>query len=647
MADPYNLPPGAKIISVPQQYDLPPGAKIVEEPRADRGGLGPGEPELPSSRSWGDVGQSAVSEFLPSLYRQFEGIYDAVTNPAQTAEGLKMVGEGVASKVGRLTGLTNVSPEEAKKAAELLTTLEGRDPNEKVILPGFGVGTVGEMLPRVQRAAAFVDPEKGRGIDAQKEAAFNAVVDHYVQRYGSMEGFKEALAKDPAGVLLDMSTVLTLGGGVARGVANTAVQGSKVANVAGKTADVLGKAGRVTDPVAGTLNVAGKGLGLAGDAIVEGLGITTGGGSAPLRIAAETAREATGPQWSLRAQDRFKRLKEALRGKADGDALHAEAQEALATIQGDVGAMYEAAKTGPGGWAHDTTTLNFQPIRDTFDRVYGSLFNRGTGLPKITDSAQMNRIEKLKELIEQWEANPAGHTLEGLDDLKQAVWGLKGTHDQRQLNRVADSLYGKIKDVVNKQSDILYNGQPNKYRIAQREYEKTRAIIEEAEKALSLKEKGSTDTAVRKLLSVMRNNVQTNYDQRVKSVNILEDLGGADLMPDLAGMSLASKGPRGLMRAVAGADLLGAGGAALAFNPQFAWALGMLPFTSPRLMGEGAVAAGRTAGAYDKYVGQYAAKAPDWLKGHPTTLGLGQLGQMYDTVARKRGGHLRTARSRR
>ena len=114
------------------------------------------------------------------------------------------------------------------------------------------------MLPRVQRAAAFTDPEKGRGLDAQKEATFDAMVNHYAERYGSMEGFKEALAKDPVGVLLDMSTVLTGLGGVARGAANTAVQGSKIASIAGKAADVLGTAGRVTDPIAQTVSVGAK-----------------------------------------------------------------------------------------------------------------------------------------------------------------------------------------------------------------------------------------------------------------------------------------------------------------------------------------------------------------------------------------------------
>ena len=145
-------------------------ARVVSEARADRGGLGPGEPELPPSRSWGSVGQSAVSELGPSFYRQFENIYDALTSPAQTLAGLQSLGVGAGSKIDRLTGRSAVSPEEAKKAAELLPTLEGRDPSEQVILPGFGVGTVGEMLPRVQRAAAFTDPEKGRGLDADRKS---------------------------------------------------------------------------------------------------------------------------------------------------------------------------------------------------------------------------------------------------------------------------------------------------------------------------------------------------------------------------------------------------------------------------------------------------------------------------------------------
>lgn len=640
MADPYDLPPGAKIISVPQQYDLPPGAKIVEQqPRADRGGMGPGEPDLPPSRSWGDAAQSAVSEFLPSLGHQLSGLYDAVTSPVQTAKALGSVAEGGLSKLG------NVTQEESAQAAERLKLLQGGDPKKPVMVPGLGMVVPELVMPRLQEIASYNDPEKVAARQ-QIEQNFDLVKEHYVNRYGSLDGLKEAIAKDPAGVLLDLSTVLTLGGGLARGagsVANAVSQGSKVANVATKAGEVLGAAGKATDPIAQTLGVAGKAVKGAGNLAVEGLGVTTGVGGAPIKTAFDVAREATANNpFSMRVQDNFRRLKEALRGNSDPAELVSVAQDGLNTMRSDASHRFETAKNGPNGWAGDTNLLPFQPIRDAYDKVYASLFSRSNGKPLIRNKAEMDKIEEIGKLISEWEDNYAGHTLGGLDDLKKALWSLKGTAETPQLNRVVGQLHGQIKQIVNRQSDILYNGKPNLYRRSQRDWERTMNTLDEIERSLSLGKRATNDTATRKLLSVMRDNVHTNYGQRVKGVETLEDLGGVDLLPDLAGMSLASKAPRGLMRTVLGADLIGSLGAGLAINPKFAWLAAGVPFTSPRLAGEAAVLAGQGAGAYDRFVGKHLDKLPSGLAGHPTTLGVGQAAEMNDLVGRKRGGHLRT-----
>jgi hypothetical protein len=93
-----------------------------------------------------------------------------------------------------------------------------------------------------------------------------------------------------------------------------------------------------------------------------------------------------------------------------------------------------------------------------------------------------------------------------------------------------------------------------------------------------LGEKASADTAMRKLQSLMRNNVNTNFGNRLSLARELEKQGGKEILPSLAGQAMNSPMPRGLAK-------LGQAGAALASlsNP---WIVGALPFTSPRLMGE-------------------------------------------------------------
>jgi hypothetical protein len=102
------------------------------------------------------------------------------------------------------------------------------------------------------------------------------------------------------------------------------------------------------------------------------------------------------------------------------------------------------------------------------------------------------------------------------------------------------------------------------------------------------------------LLSLTRDNVQTNYGQRTKLAQQLEQAGGQVMMPGVAGQALQSKVPRGLSQITGGGlPLLAALGGNI---PQ---AAGMAAISSPRLMGEAAYRAGQVARGMD-VVGQRA-----------------------------------------
>jgi hypothetical protein len=129
-------------------------------------------------------------------------------------------------------------------------------------------------------------------------------------------------------------------------------------------------------------------------------------------------------------------------------------------------------------------------------------------------------------------------------------------------------------------------------------YEEASKQIKEIEKTLSLNPKASIDTALRKLQSVLRNNVNANYGQRAKLAQFLVDAGAPNLMNKLAGQSLSSWSPRGLGKL--GAQMMvemaamGAGAAAAGPHGLLAGAA-LMPFMSPRLMGETAYYAGKGA----------------------------------------------------
>jgi len=159
-------------------------------------------------RSWSDVAKEAYTNAPSSLMNLYTGLAQAITSPVQTAQGLLDVGAGA---------LQNITPKVVKDFVNRFET----------------------------------NPEAAqRAVEAA-----NAVGGEYAKRYGSVEGFKNALATDPAGVAADFSTLMT------GGAAATA----KVAPTVSKT---MATAGRVTNPLAPVgvaVNVAKYPLGAVGN----------------------------------------------------------------------------------------------------------------------------------------------------------------------------------------------------------------------------------------------------------------------------------------------------------------------------------------------------------------------------------------------
>lgn len=126
-----------------------------------------------------------------------------------------------------------------------------------------------------------------------------------------------------------------------------------------------------------------------------------------------------------------------------------------------------------------------------------------------------------------------------------------------------------------------------------RDYSSASKQMQEIEKSLSVGNKASVDTGMRKLQSVMRNNVNTNYGNRLGLIKALEGFGTKDVMPALAGQALNSFAPRGL-QALGTTGLAGYG---VLSNPA---ALALIPATMPRVVGEASLLAGKGAGLVDK-----------------------------------------------
>ena len=463
-----------------------------------------GNPQQKPERSWGDVAGSAVQNLIPSTGRVIGGVAEAVMSPVKTAKSLVDLGAGA---------IQNALPESLVNAI---------------------------------------------GADKPSQEMASNVGQFYKQRYGSMPGFKEALATDPAGVAADAASVLT-GGSLA------------AARVPGmsRLAEGLKRSASAVDPLANVARGAGAITRGAGSTAAALLGNTTGAGSEAIKQAYSAGRVGGSKA------DEFSSN---MRGNVPMTDVLDAAKADLSVMQKMKSAEYNSNMASVRGIKEviDFSGIN-KSLADAKAKVmYGS---------QVKNPQAAEALSSIQKEVGDWnKLDPAQyHTPEGMDALKQKIGGIVESipFEAKTARMVGGDVYNSIKSEITKQAP--------EYAKTMKDYVAASDQIKEIERALSLGQKSSVDTAMRKLQSLMRNNVNTNYGNRQALARQLEQMGGKDLMPALAGQALNSPTPRGL-------QALGATGTGVAafFNPSV---LPLLAAQSPRLVGEAALAAGKVARA--------------------------------------------------
>jgi hypothetical protein len=406
-------------------------------------------------------------------------------------------------------------------------------------------GGLSKVLP--ESVMQYAVPEKRQ----KAEQLANLLGEDYSKRYGSYEGFKRSFAEDPASILADASTVLT-GGGAALKAGNLT-----------KAADVVNQAAKVTNP----LYLGGKavqGIASIPSNLTKGtLGVTTGVGRTPIEQAI-----TSGEQNILKGTTTFA---ENLRNPQSTDALDI-AKQAVNNLKQNKSQQY---RSGMVDLSQDKTVLDLAPIDEAISNAKKD-FAEYKG---VTHNAEIAKVlDGVQAKVSNWKnLDPAEfHTPEGLDKLKQSIGQdlQKIPFNETDARKAVGQIYNATKDTINTQAPA--------YATIMKDYSQASDLINEIESGLSLKSRAgkiNADTAMRKLQSVMRNNVNTNYGQRARLAEELVKAGGTELMPALAGQSMSAILPRGL-----GGQLeTYGGGAAAIMNPSVL--LGA-PLASPRAMGE-------------------------------------------------------------
>ena len=420
-----------------------------------------------------------------------------------------------------------------------------------------GAGALQKALPKP--VVDFVNQFESNPEAAQRAVnAATAVGGAMKDRYGSVEGIKNTIATDPVGAMGDLSTLLGGGAALAGRIP-----------MAGKVASTLSTASDLTNPI----TLAGKGVSKTADmasALAKlGLGLKTGVGTEPITQAVKAGRE--GNQTFL----------ENMRGTVPMTQVLDDAKSNLAKMNLDKQAEY---RSGMVNIKNDKTQLDFTGIDQALTDAQKYSSYKG----KVVNQGAADVLDDIKAKVDDWKSSdPAQyHTPEGIDKLKQSIWESieKLPRESKTAYSAAKEVYDSVKKEISKQAP--------EYSKVMSDYSQSSDKIKEIERALSLGDKASADTAMRKLQSLMRNNVNTNYGNRLDMARELEKAGGNEMMPALAGQAMSSKLPRGLQSATnipSSYIAYGVGGPALAAADLMA--------SSPRLVGEASYKYGQMANA--------------------------------------------------
>ena len=304
---------------------------------------------------------------------------------------------------------------------------------------------------------------------------------------------------------------------------------------------------------------------LTGSLLRKGLGISTGAGEQAIGEAYKAGK--TGNQTFL----------ENIKGNVPVADVLDIANKDLTKIGQKLSNDY---RSGMVDISKDKSVLDFGNINQALDDAKSMVTYKG----QTVNKSAAKKVEEAQKEVSKWQSlDPAEyHTPEGMDKLKQKIGSILEDipYEQRTARKAVQDIYTSIKAEIANQAPT--------YNKVMKDYHEGMELVNDIKKTLSLGKGKNAETGIKKLQSIMRNNANTSWGNRLEVAKKLEEQGGGELMPALAGQALNAWTPRGIVGQ--GADI---GAALMALtNPS---ALGAIPLTSPRAMGMTAYGLGKVA----------------------------------------------------
>ena len=405
----------------------------------------------------------------------------------------------------------------------------------------------------------------------------------FSERYGGWQQIKRTIATDPVGFLADASTVLT-GGGAAL---------ARAPSLAGRLGRVAQQAGRAVEP-AGLAVKGAKQVGRALGPVAAGLaGMTTGTGARAIKTAASSG---------VSGGDLAARFRDSMRGNVPMSDVVDEARTAVSNLYAARGKQYKSDMSAVFG---DPAILDFRDVDAALAETANVKNFKGVSISKSTETVRA----RIAEIADEWrELDPTEfHTVEGFDAMKQSIGDVLDTAEYGSPSwKVANEAYQGVKKSIVKQAP--------EYADAMRGYEKATSVLKELTGELSLGRSSNTAASLRKLQSIIRDDVSSGFGRRAELGDVLEGAGARGLTESIAGHAMQSPLPRGLRGAVVGGGTVSGLGLAGGLNPGTAASMAaMAAASSPRVVGEIAHAGGRVAGPVSRAASHVPAVRPELL----------------------------------
>lgn len=327
------------------------------------------------------------------------------------------------------------------------------------------------------------------------------------------------------------------------------------------------RAGGSVVGLTGGLRAAEAGAKVAGKVGSEITGLITGTGARPIEEAYKAGQIGGHPAKVFLAN---------MTGKVPLEDVVKSARRAVKNMRRERNAAYQASMQGV---KQNVNFLDFGAIdRELDDAAREVLYNR-FGDPMFEGADSLHN--SITNILQKTRNRLAARTPEDFDAMRQMVGDLHNTVKPGSKGSVVIS---RVDDAIAKE---ISRKEP-RYAAIMKDYHEASNALREVESAFSLKDTKSIDTSLRKLQSVMRDNVNASQGYKGQVLEGLDKRGR--LAPALAGQALSNWAPRGLARVPA--ELA-------ALHPNF-WAA--LPFASPRAAGNLAYQVGRIQPKVAKYV---------------------------------------------